>query len=206
MTALLDADAAVEALSKGGVVGLPTDTVYGIAASLQFPQSVASLFELKRRPMTVALPIVVSSLLQIEDLVVSWSPRAQVLSDAFWPGALTIIVAVPEDLSLLVGSSTGTVGFRSPDDDLLLRILSRSGPLALTSANEHGEPPCHTAAQVLDVFVDRSELIGVVDGGVRAKPVSTVVDLSLNAWRLVREGVIGKDDVAVLLDGKDPKG
>jgi L-threonylcarbamoyladenylate synthase len=199
MTGLLDADAAVEALLKGGVVGLPTDTVYGIAASLHFPQTVASLFELKRRPMTVALPILVSSLSQIEELAVTWSPRAQILSDAFWPGSLTIIVAVPEDLSLLVGSSTGTVGFRSPDDDLLLQILSKSGPLALTSANEHGEPPCQTAAQVLDVFADRGELSGVVDGGERAKPVSTVVDLSLNAWRVVREGVIGKDDVAALL-------
>jgi L-threonylcarbamoyladenylate synthase len=199
MTGLLDADAAVEALLRGGVVGLPTDTVYGIAASLHFPQTVASLFELKRRPMTVALPILVSSLSQIEELAVTWSPRAQILSDAFWPGSLTIIVAVPEDLSLLVGSSTGTVGFRSPDDDLLLQILSKSGPLALTSANEHGEPPCQTAAQVLDVFADRGELSGVVDGGERAKPVSTVVDLSLNAWRVVREGVIGKDDVAALL-------
>jgi tRNA threonylcarbamoyl adenosine modification protein (Sua5/YciO/YrdC/YwlC family) len=200
MTTFLDADAAVEALATGGVVGVPTDTVYGIGASLHFPESVASLFELKRRPMTVALPILVSSLSQIEELGVDWSERALRLSDVFWPGALTIIVAVPDELSLLVGSSTGTVGFRSPNDDLLLQILSRSGPLALTSANEHGEPPCQTAAQVLDVFAGRSELSGVVDGEERSQPVSTVVDLSLNAWRLVREGVIGKEDVAALLD------
>jgi tRNA threonylcarbamoyl adenosine modification protein (Sua5/YciO/YrdC/YwlC family) len=200
MTSLLDVDVAVETLAKGGVVGLPTDTVYGLAASLRFPDSVASLFDLKRRPMTVALPILVSSLSQIEELTVPWSERAQLLSDAFWPGALTIIVAVPEELSQLVGSSTGTVGFRSPDDDLLLEILSRSGPLALTSANEHGEPPCQTASQVLAVFAERGELSGVVDGGERSRPVSTVVDLSLNAWRLVREGVIDKDDLAALLD------
>jgi L-threonylcarbamoyladenylate synthase len=200
MTSLLDADAAVEALAKGGVVGLPTDTVYGLGASLQFPESVASLFELKRRPMTVALPILVSSLSQIEELDVLWPSRAQLLTDVFWPGALTIIVGVPEELSQLVGSSTGTVGFRSPDDELLLQILTRSGPLALTSANEHGEPPCETASQVLEVFADRNELSGVVDGGERAKPVSTVVDLSLNVWRLVREGVVSKDDVEALLD------
>jgi L-threonylcarbamoyladenylate synthase len=200
MTLLLDAHGAIEALAKGGVVGLPTDTVYGIGASLRYPQSVASLFDLKRRPMTVALPILVSSLSQIEELMVPWSPRAQLLSDVYWPGALTIIVAVPEELSVLVGSSTGTVGFRSPDDDLLLQILRGSGPLALTSANEHGEPPCQTAEQVLEVFANRSELSGVVDGGERSKPVSTVVDLSLNAWRLVREGIISKDDMAALLD------
>jgi L-threonylcarbamoyladenylate synthase len=200
MTSLLDIDEAIEALASGGVVGLPTDTVYGIAASLGFPESVASLFELKRRPMTVALPILVSSLSQIEDLTVSWPQGAQLLSDAFWPGALTIIVPVPDDLSRLVGSSTGTVGFRSPNDELLLQILARSGPLALTSANEHKEPPCETAAQVLDVFANRSELSGVVDGGERSEPVSTVVDLSQHAWRLVREGVISKDELATLLD------
>jgi L-threonylcarbamoyladenylate synthase len=76
MASLLDVDGAVEALASGGVVGVPTDTVYGIAASLKFPVSVASLFELKRRPMTVALPILVSSLTQIEELEVSWSERA----------------------------------------------------------------------------------------------------------------------------------
>lgn len=200
MTSFLDVEGALDALANGGVVGLPTDTVYGIAASLEFPLSVASLFDLKRRPMTVALPILVGSLAQIEELSVPWSQRAQQLSDAFWPGALTIIVEVPEELAQLVGSSTGTVGFRSPGDDLLLEILGRSGPLALTSANEHGEPPCQNAAQVLEVFAGRSELSGVVDGGERSQPVSTVVDLSLNAWRLVREGTIEKDALAALLD------
>jgi L-threonylcarbamoyladenylate synthase len=200
LTSFLDVEGALDALANGGVVGLPTDTVYGIAASLEFPLSVASLFDLKRRPMTVALPILVGSLAQIEELSVPWSQRAQQLSDAFWPGALTIIVEVPEELAQLVGSSTGTVGFRSPGDDLLLEILGRSGPLALTSANEHGEPPCQNAAQVLEVFAGRSELSGVVDGGERSQPVSTVVDLSLNAWRLVREGTIEKDALAALLD------
>jgi tRNA threonylcarbamoyl adenosine modification protein (Sua5/YciO/YrdC/YwlC family) len=199
MTSFLDIEGALDALANGGVVGLPTDTVYGIAACLAFPASVASLFDLKRRPMTVALPILVSSVAQIEALSVPWSPRAHQLSDAFWPGALTIIVEVPDELSRLVGSSTGTVGFRSPDDNLLLEILERSGPLALTSANEHGDPPCQTAAQVLEVFAGRSELSGVVDAGERSQPVSTVVDLSLIAWRLVREGAIQKDDLVAVL-------
>jgi tRNA threonylcarbamoyl adenosine modification protein (Sua5/YciO/YrdC/YwlC family) len=199
MSALVDLQGAIDALADGGVVAVPTDTVYGIAASLRHPSAVAELFVLKRRPMTVALPILVSSINQIEQLGVVWSPQARQLSDAFWPGPLTIIMNVPKELSELVGSTTGTVGFRSPNDELLLEVLKRSGPLALTSANEHREPPCESASQVLEVFAGPNELRGVVDGGPRTGQVSTVVDLSAATWRLVREGVIEESQLAALL-------
>ena len=195
----MDTTGVLETLAIGGVVALPTDTVYGIAASLQFPEAVAALFVLKQRPATLALPVLVSSVDQIESLGVVWDGRAGALSRAFWPGALTIVVDVPENLSHLVGSTTRTVGFRCPDDAMLRHVLEQSGPLALTSANAHGDAPCQSAVQVLEAFDDLDGLDGVLDGGERSGRVSTVVDVSGATCRVVREGAISEAALAAVL-------
>lgn len=200
MTKLLDFDNARDALAAGGVVGLPTDTVYGLAASLAHPLAVAALFQLKGRPTTVALPVLVSSVAQIEELGVRWTARARVLSDALWPGPLTVVVAVPSALSTLIGGSANTVGFRCPNDELLRELLKQSGPLALTSANVHGKRPSESASQLLDAFADRQELSGVLDDGPRSGEVSTVVDISHPQWQLVRQGATSAAALSVLLD------
>jgi tRNA threonylcarbamoyl adenosine modification protein (Sua5/YciO/YrdC/YwlC family) len=200
VTTVLDIEGALDALGTGGVVGLPTDTVYGLAASLAHPLAVAALFQMKGRPTTVALPVLVSSVVQIEELGVTWTRRARALSDALWPGALTVVVAAPPSLSFLVGSSTETVGFRCPHDELLLNLLERSGPLALTSANAHGKSPCESASQLLKAFEGRTELNGVVDDGLRTGDVSTVVDISQSEWRIVRQGATSSAALSVLLD------
>jgi tRNA threonylcarbamoyl adenosine modification protein (Sua5/YciO/YrdC/YwlC family) len=200
MTKVLDVEGALDALVTGGVVGLPTDTVYGLAASLAHPLAIAALFQLKGRPTTVALPVLVSSVAQIEELGVKWTRRARTLSDTLWPGALTVVVAVPSALSALVGSATDTVGFRCPHDELLLRLLQRSGPLALTSANAHGKRPCESASQLLEAFDGRSGLSGVLDDGLRTGDVSTVVDISQPEWRIVRQGATSAAALSVLLD------
>ena len=200
MTTVIDVESALEALATGGVVGLPTDTVYGLAASISHPLAVAALFQLKGRPTTVALPVLVSSVAQIEELGVTWTRRARTLSDALWPGALTVVVTVPSTLSTLVGSSADTAGFRCPQDELLLKLLERSGPLALTSANAHGKRPCESASQLLDAFEGRNELNGVIDGGPRTGDVATVVDISHPEWRIVRQGATSAAALSVLLD------
>ena len=200
MTTVIDVESALEALATGGVVGLPTDTVYGLAASISHPLAVAALFQLKGRPTTVELPVLVSSVAQIEELGVTWTRRARTLSDALWPGALTVVVTVPSTLSTLVGSSADTAGFRCPQDELLLKLLERSGPLALTSANAHGKRPCESASQLLDAFEGRNELNGVIDGGPRTGDVSTVVDISHPEWRIVRQGATSAAALSVLLD------
>jgi tRNA threonylcarbamoyl adenosine modification protein (Sua5/YciO/YrdC/YwlC family) len=189
MTRELDLTGALDALQRGGVVAVPTDTVYGVAASLAHPQAVATLFSLKHRPSDVALPVLVDSLSQIEELGVTWTPPARRLSDAFWPGPLTIVVAAAGELARLLGS-VSSAGFRMPDDDALLELIGRAGPLVVTSANEHGQPPCSNAASVLEVFAGRAQLDGVLDGGERRGVVSTVVDLAGPTWVVVREGAI----------------
>jgi tRNA threonylcarbamoyl adenosine modification protein (Sua5/YciO/YrdC/YwlC family) len=187
---LLGLDEAVAALRSGGVVALPTDTVYGIGASLEHPEAVEALFTLKRRPGAVALPVVAASAGALAGLVSRWPRDASRLADEFWPGALTIVVEARGSLGALVHSATSRVGFRVPDDDLLVAVLAATGPLALTSANEHGAAPCVTAEVVREVFAGRHELAGVLDGGRRDAAVSTVVDFDGEGWRVVREGAI----------------
>jgi len=131
---------------------------------------------------------------------VPWPDIARRLSVVYWPGPLTIVVRVPERLAALIGSANETAGFRVADDETLRDILARTGPLALSSANEHGEPPCHSVAEVLHAFSGRDELDGVIDGGERTGRVSTVVDLSETPWRIVREGAISSHDLHHMLD------
>src|SRR5665213_323530 len=177
MIELVGRDEAVRLLKSGHVIAVPTDTVYGVAAALTHPKAVANLFTLKRRPLDAALPVLVDSLGAIEGMGVAWPENANRLSRAFWPGPLTIVVAVDQVLAGLVGSSNQTVGFRIPKDELLRDVLAECGPMAVSSANDHGEPPCHSADEVLSAFADSPELAGVLDGGVWSGAVSTVVEL-----------------------------
>jgi len=195
-------DEALALLGEGRVVAVPTDTVYGVAASLERPDALDALFALKLRPASVALPVLVESIEQIESLGVHVATRARSLAAAWWPGALTIIVSVPDALARRVGSTTRSVGFRVPDDALLRSLLARSGPLAVSSANEHGHAPCHSAEEVLEALGSRDELAGVLDDGPRVGQVSTVVDLSRGRWRVVRLGAIEVEELTRTL-GED---
>jgi tRNA threonylcarbamoyl adenosine modification protein (Sua5/YciO/YrdC/YwlC family) len=190
MPRLLTVEAAIAALDAGGIVAVPTDTVYGLAAEVSQPSAVATLFSLKNRPTFVPIPVMVDSVEQIQFLNVDWPDEAQMLAEAFWPGALTMIVTVPHDLAVMLGDDQDTAGFRIPDDDVLRRMMAVLGPFAVTSANEHGEMPCHSAYEVLARFANRDELNGAIDGGERSGDVSSVVDLSVTPWRVLREGAI----------------
>ncbi len=194
MTVVIDAQEAVSCLRRGSVVAVPTDTVYGLAASLERPDAVATLFQLKRRPTSVALPVLVGSRDVIDALGVSWPEKARQLSDALWPGALTIVVPVDPRLAARVGGA-GSIGFRVPNDELLLDVLEQCGALAVSSANEHGEPPCHSAEEVLRAFGSNGLLDAVLDGGARGGNVSTVVEVAGDSWRILRSGAISDEEI-----------
>ncbi len=193
---VLDLEGALAALARGKAVALPTDTVYGVAASIDSAEGVDSLFTLKHRPRDVALPVLVDSLEQITRLGVTWPDAARRLAERFWPGALTVIVPAPAWLARRIGSDVDSVGLRIPELELTRQVLVRSGPLAVTSANDHGESPCTSAEEVRASFATALLLAGVLDGGVRNAAVSTVVDLSGPQWRVVREGSIRARDIA----------
>lgn len=195
----LSFDEAVARLRRGEVVALPTDTVYGLAGSLAHPGSLESIFELKGRPASVALPVMVDDVATLEAWGVHWPERASRLSERYWPGALTVVVAAPAELAALVGGDGQTVGFRVPGDDVIREVLAATGPLAVTSANAHGSPPCTSADEVLAVFADHAAFAGVLDGGRRDGAVSTVVEVTELGWRILREGALGEDELAALL-------
>ena len=198
MTARLDREGAIDALLGGGIVALPSDTVYGVGAAIAHPQAVARLFGLKGRPTSVALPVIIDDVAAVERLAVTWSARAARLADAYWPGALTIVVAAEAALARLVGASSA-VGLRVPDDDTLRAIARSVGPIAFTSANRHGDPPCTSAPAVLAAFAGDDALAGVLDGGDRSGAVSSVVDVAGEPWRLVRAGAIDVDALVAVL-------
>ncbi len=198
MTRLIDLDRpgeAVDVLRSGAIVALPTDTVYGVGACLDNESAVAKLFALKQRPLSVALPVLIGSLEQLDQLDIEIDPRTQRLVDAFWPGALTLIVKANEILAQRVGSSNGTIGVRWPNDPMLRNLLTLSGPLAVTSANRHGQPPCVSADDVKREFASGSELAAIIDGGVRNAPVSTVLDVSGCDVVVVREGSVNSEQI-----------
>ena len=199
MTDVVGRDEAISRLRHGAVVAVPTDTVYGLAASLEHPEAVAALFRVKRRPSSVALPVLVHGPREIESLGVEWPERARLLSEAWWPGALTIVVPVARELASKVGG-VATAGFRVPDDPMLLSVLEECGPLAVSSANEHGEPPCRNAAEILASLGTNVLLDAVLDDGERAGDVSSVVEISGDSWRLLRAGQVSVEEIARLLD------
>ncbi len=185
-----DLDEVVRVLGSGGVVAVPTDTVYGVAAPLGDAAAVARLFTLKNRPVTVALPVLVRDVASAAALGVEITLGARALADAFWPGPLTLVLAAPMELARRVGSESATLGVRVAADDVLSALLESTGPLAVTSANAHGEPPCHDADEVLAAFSGAGELDAVLDAGPRTGEVSTVVEISGTRWRVLRAGAV----------------
>jgi len=197
MSKILSLEEAVTALASGEVIALPTDTVYGVGAAIN-KASVAKVFELKQLPQDVALPVLVCCVDQALELGVSWNESAQLLSDAFWPGPLTIVVGGPSDLAETIGSTTNSVGLRMPNNEVLLGVL-KNGPLCVSSANNHGEAPCETPQQVLETFNGRAVFSGVLDGGACSGKVSTVVDVSGENWKILRSGALSETEIAHVL-------
>lgn len=198
MTEIVDRSDAIHLLLDGHVVAVPTDTVYGLAASLWRDDAVATLFRLKDRPPHVALPVLVHTLNPIQEIDVEWGESAQQLAEEFWPGPLTIVVPASAELARRVGGTKDSVGVRVPNDELLLSVLRECGPLTVSSANFHGESPCHSASQIV-AALGGDDLAGVLDGGERRGEVSTVVEVGDGLWRVLREGSISESLIAGIL-------
>ena len=184
---------AVETLGSGGVVAIPTDTVYGIGAIASNRHATASLFALKLRSTSASLPVLVSDIAAARPLVVDPDGKLDRLARAFWPGALTVVMRRRDGVDYALGGDPETIGIRCPAHDVALAVLAQTGPLAVTSANRSGEHPATTAGQVQAVFGDR---VVVIDGGVCDAPASSVVSLVGSTPQLLREGPI--DERAIL--------
>ena len=188
-------DEVVELLLSGGVVAIPTDTVYGLAAVAIDSASVAALADLKGREREQPIAVLIDSVEAVEPYL----EQTRVLDTVarFWPGALTaVVLARPGGLVAPGGTEAATIGVRMPADDLAREVIRRcGGVLAVTSANHHGEPPATTAAEVATAF---GESLLILDGGSRNSTApSTVVDLSGPHPKILRAGPISAADLGI---------
>src|SRR5579885_325333 len=155
---------AVRALAQGMPIGIPTDTVYGLAVDPFRPGATDRIFAAKRRPRDVSLPLLVSGVDQALSVSSSVPELSLELMAAYWPGPLTLVLPVRPGLGADLGDDDLTVGVRSPDHAVPQALCAASGPLATTSANRHGEPPLSTAGEVADAFGEAVPV--VLDGGI----------------------------------------
>ncbi|MEA2685311.1 MAG: L-threonylcarbamoyladenylate synthase [Actinomycetota bacterium] len=177
---------AIEVLAQGRPIGLPTDTVYGLAADPFVLGATDRIFAMKVRPRDVCLPVLVASLDQALDLATAVPDTAAALMARFWPGPLTVVLPARPGLTADLGDDEATIGVRCPDHPVPLALCAAVGPLATTSANRHGEPTLTTAAEVADAFGESLAL--VLDGGTCTGSPSTVVDCTGVEPKLLREG------------------
>ena len=187
-------DDIVECLENGGVVLLPTDTVYGLAVSPKFDKSIDRLFALKRRPRTVNLPIMVASDAELEPLGFEISESARrLLRSPLIPGSLTLAMGFSSEYRphWLIGRDEAAI--RIPNDDRLLAVLRRTGPLLVTSANAHSADTPDNIRDILAQLDGAPDL--VVDGGTLRTTASTLVNCRIDPPVIERLGVVPESEV-----------
>ena len=186
--------AAIEAVRNGELVVLPTDTVYGIGADAFTPYAVKALLEAKGRGRNVPPPVLIGSRRTLDGLVLTLPQEARDLIEAFWPGALTIVVAHAPSLSWDLGDKTGTVAVRMPMHPVALEVLNETGPMAVSSANKHGRPAATTAAEARDQL--GYSVRAYLEAGPCPDPVpSTIVDLTGDTPTVLRAGAVNLDQL-----------
>lgn len=180
---------AVTALRSGGLVVLPTDTVYGIAADAFDHGAVSALLAAKGRYRDSPPPVLIGALATLDGVTRDLSAAAQDLVDAFWPGPLTLVCHEQPSLTWDLGDAGGTVAVRMPDHPLTLELLRATGPLAVSSANRTGRP---AAITVDDARHQLGDAVGLYldDGPCASSRPSSIVDVSGEAPRLLRAGAL----------------
>ncbi|MBI9000195.1 L-threonylcarbamoyladenylate synthase [Corynebacterium sp. CCM 9185] len=187
--------AAVSAVKGGGLVVLPTDTLYGIGCDAFDNRAVADLLRAKHRGPDMPVPVLVGSWDTVHGLVRDNQPAARTLIEAFWPGGLSIVVTQAPSLPWNLGDTRGTVMLRMPLHPVAIELLRETGPMAVSSANISGQPPATTAEEARQQLGTTVSVY--LDGGTcpTAKP-SSIVDLSGNRPRLLREGAVPTGRIA----------
>lgn len=181
--------AAIDAVGRGDLVVLPTDTVYGVGADAFVPVAVRRLLAAKGRGRDMPPPVLIPSWRTLDGLVMDVPRMARELVEAFWPGGLTLVVEHAPSLSWDLGDTRGTVAVRMPLHPVSLEVLAETGPMAVSSANLSGLPPAATAAEARDQLGDAVEVY--LEAGPSAGRVpSTIVDLTGPAPRVLRAGAV----------------
>jgi L-threonylcarbamoyladenylate synthase len=189
---------AISALKGGRLVVLPTDTVYGIGADAFDGTAVAALLAAKGRGRDMPVPVLVGSWHTIDGLVYTVPPSARELIEAFWPGALSLVVRQAPSLQWDLGDAHGTVMLRMPLHPIAIELLREVGPMAVSSANISGRPAAVTAADAREQLADLVEVY--LEGGPSVQQAaSTIVDLTGEQPQILREGPVTAAAIAEVL-------
>jgi tRNA threonylcarbamoyl adenosine modification protein (Sua5/YciO/YrdC/YwlC family) len=186
-------------IRHGSVVGMPTDTFYGLAVDPYNLHAVERVYEIKERGRHKPLSLLIESSEQAEELAHELPDEFYLLAEKFWPGPLTIIVRAAPRLPLKVTANSGNIAVRMPDSAVALAVVrALKCPITATSANLAGAQECTTAAAVVEQMGERVQLL--VDGGTTPLTVpTTIIDLSNGQWSLLREGAIAVAEIEDLL-------
>ena len=191
--------AASQAVQRGDLVVIPTDTVYGIGADAFDADAVKDLLRAKGRGREMPPPVLVSSATTVDALATDLPGYARALIEEFWPGPLTLVCRQQPSLQWDLGDTRGTVAVRMPDHDVALAVLERTGPLAVSSANKTGQPAATDADAVLEMLGEDVAL--VIDAGTSAGgQASTIVDVTGSQGRVLRRGALSLDDLNEILE------
>ena len=181
---------AIASMRHGGVVAFPTDTVYGLGASIAHEPALARIYDIKGRPGNKPLPILVAHAGEVAKVSDDADPDLLRLAAQFWPGPLTVVVSGRPDLPPEVLAPDGTIGVRVPDHSVALTIAQRNGgAIAVTSANRSGQPPACTAEEIRDQL--GADVDVILDGGIAPCGLpSTVIRREGDTISILREGAI----------------
>lgn len=189
---------AAAAVRRGEIVAIPTDALYTLVADPLNLQAVGRVFAAKGREPQRSLPLLVSDLMMVEELVGEISSRFYLLARHFWPGPLTIITPASAKVPLKVTGNTGRLALRQSRSKVANALLEwLAQPLIATSANKSGQPTCRSGIEAFAVMDGRVDL--VLDGGLCAGSGSTTVDITEPYWRIIREGAVSEKEIAECL-------
>jgi L-threonylcarbamoyladenylate synthase len=186
---------AAEEISRGRVIGVPTDALYVLVADPLNLQAVGRVYASKGRDAVRSLPLAISDLLMAEDLGKELDSRFYILARHFWPGPLTIIVPASAKVPLKVTGNTGRLALRQAKSKTLNAIIEKIGhALIATSANLSGEPTLCSGIELFAAMDGRIDL--VLEGGLCAGPGPTTIDVTEPYWRVIKEGAITEREIA----------
>ena len=194
-----DTGNAAELLIKGGLVAVPTETVYGLACNGLDPEAVKKVYEVKGRPTVKPLSLMVESPADMELYCENVCSQAKALAERFWPGPLTIVLNSKDYIPDIVRAGGDTVGLRCPDSPITLKLLNEARiPFAAPSANPSGMESPKTAKKVMEYFDGQIE--AVIDGGECCLgKESTIIDMSATPYRILRQGALSEPDIKDVL-------
>lgn len=183
-----DISTAVVIIQNGGLVAVPTETVYGLAANGLDEAAVMKIYDVKGRPETKPISLLVSGVVEVGEFCRDIPAAAYTLADKFWPGPLTMVLYKKDNVPHVVTAGGDTVGVRCPDHSKTLELIRRAGiPLAAPSANLSGAPSPKTASDVQQVF--DGQIDAVIDGGPCLLGIeSTVLDMTVQPPKILRKG------------------